>query len=304
MTVVGKTGIVWLVDRVLIILDQKDGYPERRGYAIWTLADLWRDWGIRVEVYKGIDQPPEADLVFPHIDRTIVPQPYRDFLERQPRVVNRGVYDISKRTLSTLLIGPTDDYEGPVIVKTNFNSGGLAERYPGSKRRSTIGDLGQRALRKVRLRREPDLATATAIQPRKYPIFESIDDLPREVFGNDSLIVERFLPEREGELFVMRAYHFLGDAHTCRRIGSRLPIVKEKDSVINEEIPPHDEIVALRRQLGLDYAKIDYVVHDDRVTLLDVNPTVGLSLPKFAVERASILAPGIRGFLGREGERP
>ncbi len=39
-----------------------------------------------------------------------------------------------------------------------------------------------------------------------------------------------------------------------------------------------DAIRGLRRRLGIDYGKLDYVVHDGEVVLLDVNRTPAVSM--------------------------
>ena len=48
-------------------------------------------------------------------------------MKHYPTVVNRRVTDISKRRISTNLVGPHDTYSGPVILKTDRNFGGLPQ---------------------------------------------------------------------------------------------------------------------------------------------------------------------------------
>ena len=92
------------------------------------MADAWRAMGHDVAFVRGIARDVEADLVVPHVDLTVLPDDYVRWLARHPRVVNRAVVDISKRRISRLAVGPDDEVDGPVIVKSNRNYGGLPER--------------------------------------------------------------------------------------------------------------------------------------------------------------------------------
>jgi hypothetical protein len=44
-----------------------------------------------------------------------------------------------------------------------------------------------------------------------------------------------------------------------------------------EQIEPHPDVLAWREELQIDYGKLDFVVHDGQVVLLDVNKTTGAS---------------------------
>jgi hypothetical protein len=89
------------------------------------------------------------------------------------------------------------------------------------------------------------------------------------------LVVERFLPERVGECYAVRNYQFLGDRWTCSRMLAPDPIVNAYTQIGTEPIDVHPEIEALRHELGFDYGKFDYVMHDGRPVLLDANKTTG-----------------------------
>src|SRR5690606_38165328 len=124
---------------------------------------------------------------------------------------------------------PRDDWDGPVIVKTNRNFGGRPER------RLKLGRLG--------LALHPDTwiprggwRHRTALVPDRYPIFESIKDVPGGVWDNPSLVVERFCPEREGDLYVVRTLSFFGDRWVNRRRLSPTPIVKASNVISAEEV--------------------------------------------------------------------
>lgn len=285
-----------MTPRVLILLSEDDPFPARQEYNLFRIAERWPREGIEVAVARGVDQATEADLVFPHVDRTVMPDDYRAYLDRCPRVVNRGVYDLSKRRISTLLTEPGDGWNGPVIVKTDLNYGGLMES--DRERQARTGGLGPRLRRWVGRHRPPDLATTRWLLPSTYPVFDSIEQVPEGVFRNPALIVERFLPERVDGIYYMEQYSFLGDRSTTRRVGSRSPIIKGRVSVSTVYVEAHDDIVELRHRMGFDWGKFDYVVHEGRAVLLDANVTVGLSPPELIDRLADTLAPGIWSLLG------
>ena len=131
---------------IAILLHETDSYPRRQRYFIWALCDLWRSEGIEIRVLKGPDGKADADLLIPHIDLTVLPHEYTKAMDRFPRVANRNLSDISKRVISRNLIDSKDAYEGPVIVKTNLNYGGMPEaRLCGQSRMARPGFTAQPA---------------------------------------------------------------------------------------------------------------------------------------------------------------
>jgi hypothetical protein len=48
-------------------------------------------------------------------------------------------------------------------------------------------------------------------------------------------------------------------------------------SVSSEPIEPHPDVETWRKRFDLDYGKLDYLVHDGRAVLIDVNKTIGAS---------------------------
>ncbi|MEI6513181.1 MAG: hypothetical protein WCO51_07890, partial [bacterium] len=113
------------------------------------------------------------------------------------------------------------------------------------------------------------------------------------------LVVEKFLPEKEGDYYYIRLYMFLGDCSRSVRVASLEPFVKSRTytgSFENLQVP--EEVLQFRRELGLDYAKIDYVVHEGQVEILDVSQTMGKGIMSEGVTGCiSDLAEGIWSFL-------
>src|SRR5262245_35758307 len=87
----------------------------------------WRPAGVDVVVHQGLRNAPEADLAILHVDLTVTPPEYLELGARYPRCLNLAVTDISKRRISRNLVTRDDDYDGPVMVKTDRNYGGRPE---------------------------------------------------------------------------------------------------------------------------------------------------------------------------------
>jgi hypothetical protein len=287
--------------KIVILLHEKDRYPKSAGHFIWSLCDVWRGCGIEIAPLKGIDKYVEADLLIPHLDTTVLPGEYTDFFQKYPRVVNHRLQDISKRLVSRNLLTPGHPYDGPVIVKTNFNNGAIPDvKLHGHKilfstrTRKSFWDL---LLNRRIQNADQHWATINCMNPNDYQIFPSIKDVPEGVFTNESLVVERFLPEYKNGVYYLRVYKFFGDRAYCAQLGSYHPIVKQKNIISREEVSIPDEVVAFRREFGMDYGKLDFVIREGRVTVFDVNRTPGLIKSKEQMKANALrLAPGINSF--------
>jgi hypothetical protein len=265
---------------VLVLLHHNDRGFESIHYLIRPLIAAWQAEGVRIEFARGASRLPAADLLFPHIDLTVTPPAYRRAYARYPRVVNRALTDISKRRISTNLLGPHDDYEGPVIVKTNRNYGGLPEQ------RLTPASLLRRIARRAAQGSIPGAGQAPSnavgwkhvevMQPSQYPVFTTLREVPREVFANRRLVVEKFIPEFDGENYAIRYGYFLGQAGVCYRLRSSQPATKFSNAHSIDRMPVPKVIEAFRRRQGLDYGKIDFVMRDGLPVVLDVNRTPAL----------------------------
>jgi hypothetical protein len=279
--------------RILIVRRPNDSF-DRTAYVIHLLIEQWRQWGFTVEVLDQINAAPgPGDVVIPHLDTTCTPPEYETCFARCATVVNRGVTDISKRRISENLVAGPGDYDGPVIVKTDRNFGGQPER----ERLNNKGRMAQIGL--MVARRLPWTLTGMITQ---YKIFEHTSEVPRRVWHNRSLVVEKFLPEREGGMYCLRQYTFLGSAELNTRAFSADPVVKARTIVKREVLPETPaRIREIRKALGFDYGKFDYVMRDGRVVLFDANrtPTYNRASPAGSARPLIVgLAKGIHGFCG------
>ena len=114
--------------RIAILMHEKDGEHTIHQYVITLLADHWREDGHEVFFLFGTKRFVPADLIIVHVDLSVVPDSYLRFAARYPVAVNGRVRDIRKSTFSTGLLRPDDLWQGPVIVKSDFNYAGEPER--------------------------------------------------------------------------------------------------------------------------------------------------------------------------------
>jgi hypothetical protein len=270
--------------KILVLTHEFDLYRERH-FVVRDLAEFWAAAGHDVVVHEGARDVPRADLAILHVDATVVPHEYIEALAEIPIVLNRRTVDIGKRTYSENLVGSFDDYAGPVIVKTNRNSGGAPEWLHASlaKKRGT-----------------PMPGPPPRHMTGRYPIYPSFAEVPPALRLDPEIVVERFMPERDPRGYASRHYLFFGDRERCTRIVGPHPVIKGADTIERTMVDVPDEIRAWRKKLGFDYGKLDFVMHDGEPVLIDANRTptlprgdVGAAIRKGLGE----LAGGIAAFL-------
>ena len=287
---------------ITILVHERHRDAPRRAYRVWAVAENWRRRGIRVAVQFGLAGPTASDLLFPHVDASHIPDDYWTYIQGAPRAVNRAVRDIRKTAYTTrLTLG--SNWPGPVIVKTRGNCGGFGDEdlaNPG--RRSLAARAWSRLSRRPRLER---LGLAWARGLRAYHIYDSLDLVPRAAFRNPHLHVERFLPERRGHEYAVRMWTVLGDRWIHRTLIGPDPLVKNRNARLTHDTePPPPEIIAWRHRLGLDYGKMDYVIHDGTPVLLDVNTTPTVTGDVRTEEHTLAAAPLAGGLAWFEASLP
>lgn len=279
--------------RIVILTHQHQGLNP--GHALGRLAfGAWQAAGHRVLVQQGLKNPPEADIAILHVDLSVVPEPYLELGRRYPRCLNVGVADIRKRRISRDLLGEDDDYDGPVLVKTDLNHRGLPERALAlalGGLRARLWEAACRWLPKAWTGRLPTDAD-------DYPLFERRSQVPRWVWRRPELVVERFFVEKHGDFYALNQWHFLGSGSLAITVLAPHPIVKFRQQVarypFHDDVPP--EIRRRREELGFDYAKFDYLVTDQGPRLLDANRTPWMEMPA-EEPRMAAMARGLAAFL-------
>lgn len=257
----------------------------RENYVVARLAAYWRAWGHQVTTDPI--QAPTAGLGILHIDKThVMPE---DVPSTSIPLLNQNVLDISKSSFSVLRVFPDSPWDGPVIIKSTLNCFGAPERRADSpaffeRKRRTL------ALRSWKL--------ARTLPPRDYPVLRSVDAVPAWVWRRGDLIVERFMPEKRGDLYSIRGWLFFGDRGYAYRLFSKTPVVKTGNIThfeILDRVP--SELESFRRARSFDFGKFDYVVVGERAVVIDMNKTPTTIAPPNS-PRLRELAEGIYSFQG------
>jgi len=252
---------------IAILIHEHDEYSETSRPLISHLADVWEEMGVNITILRGVGEIPSGvDLLIPHVDLTVIPTELVEYMNQFPKVLNRRLTDISKRLVSRNLVSADSSYDGQVIVKTDMNYGGFPELdYDLAQGKTSVHAWDvQRPWRKVE-----------NLLPENYAIFERVARVPSGVWRNKKLIVEKFIPEREGELYCMHICMVMGSFCTTKRLYSSAPIIKGSSIIRSEIVETPEAINDIKSTFGLDYGKLDFVINKGHIEVIDVNKTPG-----------------------------
>src|SRR3954468_19031338 len=96
---------------IVVLVHEHDAFDAR--YFLHEIAQVWREReGARISVLNG----PQADLLTAdlailHVDLTVVPQDYLEYIRQYKLVLNGRVADISKRVVSNNIVHRRDGYD-------------------------------------------------------------------------------------------------------------------------------------------------------------------------------------------------
>jgi hypothetical protein len=287
--------------RLLIVHHKNAGDGPTAPYLINLMRPVWERAGWIVTDVVGVSRKIPADAAILHVDLSLVPDEYREFVESYPVAINGKILDIRKNSTSRNRVVRGDAYDGPVIVKTVLNSAGLPEIKLQFQHRSPFG-LAARFLARKGIRWPGGVQPHYPYPMRgkhDYLIFDSARDLPDDVFDCPDLIVEKFLPEIHDGRYCLREWYFFGDVSINLAELSADPVSTfgEQAPQLHRPVPP--ELWELRRSLGLDYGKIDYAICDGKPVAFDINKTVGTRRPPTEAGKAlaASLAEGLESFV-------
>lgn len=280
---------------VIAILNHEIARDAPQNHLIKLIQLDWVEAGFEVKEVFGASRFEPADLAVLHVDLSVVPPEYLELAGRYPRTINGNMRDIRKRSYSANQVAPTDDYQGSVIVKTSLNYAGRPEEHARwmARRKNPFLRLSSRLFPEKKTRYPIPMRTKA-----DYRIYASVKDVPPEVFASEELIVEKFLPERAGDLFCLREWYFLGGSELARCEVSDSPIFTSGEEAPEKAESPPQEIRDIRRRLGIDYGKIDYAICEGRPVLFDVNKTTGFHNPNSPKTReySKVLSEGIYDY--------
>ena len=286
---------------IAILVHQNDRKARQVPYIVWHLAKKWQTKGIEIEVVRGISKVIEADLLLTQIDLSVIPDEYLRYYENFQWAVNRSLTDIRKSSFSATLLKTGDGWEGPVMLKSNLNFGGLPEARLGG----FAGRISRVANRLQKCIPGPKKYRSKILDPYNYPVYQHVSDLPAGVFQNPSIVVERFLQEPSADGYMLRSYNFLGNRGFTRRRVSDQPIVKAANSRLVDAPPLPPELLEFRKRLRFDYGKIDFLIHKGEPVVLDVNTTptiVSGSKHDQLLSGLDELVPGIGDIVNQASE--
>ncbi|MFT5290061.1 MAG: hypothetical protein ACI8QC_000555 [Planctomycetota bacterium] len=253
---------------IVVIHHERQPRETEECFLISWMGKRWREWGFDVEHLYGISTRVEADLAIIHVDLSVVPDSYAEFAASYPQCVNLGLRDIRKSRISRNLVAAGEDYDGPVIVKTDLNHGGTPEVLLG------LSPPRTRSLTSKLKRRFGIKDPLNISSPADYLVYENASQVPLSVFAEPSLVVERFLPESKKGTYYHRRYLFCGDVERNEIWSGGDPINSSDHSQgLGHEVSVPEQLRELRKQYAADYGKLDYVLHDGRVEVFDVNRT-------------------------------
>jgi hypothetical protein len=282
MTVAAIVVITHHYDVPMYTSKTEDGL--RSSYMLGPIIVELASRGHRVTIARGVPtQVIAADIAILHVDLTLVPAEYLEFAASFPICLNGEVRNIAKRTVANGLVRQNTNWAGSVIVKTDLNYRGVPE------------------LRANNLAGQKNLPAPfpNAVFLSDYPTFDGVSAVPPAYWLNDGLVVQKFLPERLVDGFGIRFWTFLGHVERCDLCVSSSALVKAATTIRLETSPVPKQLRALRKRLGLDYGKIDFVIHDGRPVVMDVNKTVGSPPSKKGSDWPSKYADGVEKYLLR-----
>jgi hypothetical protein len=282
------------VDVAIAVMDRE--VFERSDYFLKWMMREWIEEGLTVAVRDDPAALPSARVAFAHFDVTVVDRRVAEPLDAWPVVINGAHTDISKRRISGHIVHPGDGYGGPVIVKTDLNYGGRPEENLAARASALRWAVDG-------VRRRLPWPWTGMMNPARYRVYPAPAAVPRPVWRNRHLVVEKFQPERVGGLHALRHHYFFGDCHADYALFSHNPVVKTSNVVAHRAIEePPAEILAVRRTLGMDYGRLDYVIGEEGIVLFDANRTPAYTLEGIGFPYRTVghqLADGIHAFLTR-----
>lgn len=286
---VGASGLlVPVMASIVVLAHQYDRLAKRRffgdssrNYLLMMVLDELRRRGHAYRIVHGPDRRAKGDVALLHVDTTVVEPAYLDCAAGFARCLNGGVGDISKRAISQAVVSPGDGWEGAVIVKSNLNCAGFPE---------------QRVNRRARRSGARPPFPAARVTP-EYKVYEHSSLAPASAFDDPHLLVERFMPESVDDGFGMRHWIFCGDYDFCGLFVSKERLVKGSGIFRSEPAPVPEDLRALRRKLGFDYGKFDFVMHGGRSYLVDANRTPGGTPKAGYFPTAAGLADGFESII-------
>ncbi|MER9724843.1 MULTISPECIES: hypothetical protein [unclassified Mesorhizobium] len=239
-----------------------------RSYSIAQLLPYLEQAGLKVRLLDRPAGRDRAPVAFLHVDLTIVPSTYRGLGHLYDRTINGRALSIHRHLYSTLKLEAGDSHKGPVVVKTVLNSRGRPEQRWWQHRNGLT-----RSAHAIRKLFEPGYKDRLC---PPYKVYQTIGEVPRDVWRNNRLMVEKFAFDTLDLPIVKHRYMFLlGAEVNMRQVYDDVLCAGSKilSNEVGGAVPP--EVLAVRQRLNLDFGAIDYFIVDSKGIVVDANKTVG-----------------------------
>jgi hypothetical protein len=246
-----------------IYVDSAPAFLGARWYILRRALDDLASAGMRWRVLSRVDREVSASVAIVHVNLTEVPDTLLPSPNSYQLCLNGKAKSIHRHLYSRARIDQESAYAGPVIVKTVLNHRGLPELI--HRCRSDLQLLRRWRFDRARLMRE---------HCPEYVIYLSKELVPKTVWGDERLLVERFLPKSTSLPVIKYRYDFFLDVtlHMRAVYDSLLcDHTKVREVSVVRDIP--HAVTEARRSLHLDFGSIDYFVVDDEAVAVDANKT-------------------------------
>ena len=249
-----------------VYVDCASAFPKQNFYILRRALDTLAAAGLRYRILDRASPERCGGAAIVHVDLTEVPETLLPRAGAYPICLNGEAKSIHRHLYSSARIDRDSAYPGPVIVKTVLNHRGLPElRYLCRTDR-----LFRWRYRLDRLLGGPiNLAHCP-----EYKLYPSRESVPDSVWGDERMIVERFLPGSMSLPVVKYRYDFFLDVtlHTRAVYDSLLcEHTKVREVSLVDGVP--DAVMRVRRDLHLDFGSIDYFLVAGEPVVVDANKT-------------------------------
>jgi hypothetical protein len=246
-----------------VYVDSAPSFLQARGYILRRALDALVSAGMRCRVLDRVDREVSGRIAIVHVDLTEVPETLMPLPNLYELCLNGEAKSIHRHLYSRARIDRKSAYGGPVIVKTVLNHRGLPELI--NRCRSDSQMLWRWHFDRGQLMRE---------HCPEYVIYPSKEFVPKAVWGDQRLLVERFVPNSMSLPVTKYRYDFFLDV--TRHLREVYDSLLSDNTTVREvsvagDIP--QAVREVRRDLRLDFGSIDYFVVDDEAIVVDVNKT-------------------------------
>lgn len=250
-----------------VYIDRRSNFMRMADYKLHYMLTGLRRANLKYRLLEHWPNDGVAGAAFVHVDLTTLPPEFQVIASKYARSINGKAISIDRRLYSRQALRPCDELSGPVIVKTVLNNRGYPElRYESrASRRSRITHLIKKlTVPSYKINRCPP-----------YLVFESVAEVPRTIWEDDGLIVERFLPGTLKLPVTKNRLDFFLDVEMNSRSTYR-SLLCRPDSVERTEVVAEvpAEVRQVQRDLHLDYGAVEYFTDEDKVYIVDVNKTI------------------------------